>query len=158
MVTRDQFRSDLYYCLNVFPILLPPLRARREDIEPLVMHFAEKFGRRIGKHVQPIPEPTMSALTNYQWPGNIRELQNLIERAVILLNDGVLPNPLATSVTRGMVALCVSACLSARNRFERPATGVLLGWDDGRADRGSFQNQISACYFSFLGDALQAED
>jgi formate hydrogenlyase transcriptional activator len=94
MVKRGEFRSDLYYRLNVFPVLLPPLRDRREDIWPLVMHFVKMFGRRIGKQVVDIPATTMSALICYQWPGNIRELQNLIERAVILSDDGVLPNPL----------------------------------------------------------------
>jgi transcriptional regulator with GAF, ATPase, and Fis domain len=103
MVKQGQFRSDLYYRLNVFPILLPPLRARREDIPLLVVHFAERFGRRIGKPIEYIPEPTMSALLSYEWPGNIRELQNLIERAVILSNNGVLPDALATIGTQGSV-------------------------------------------------------
>ncbi len=97
MVNRSQFRSDLYYRLNVFPVLLPPLRERLEDIPPLVKHFVEIFGRRMGRQIKYIAEETMSALTCYEWPGNIRELQNLIERAVILSKDGELPNPLATA-------------------------------------------------------------
>jgi formate hydrogenlyase transcriptional activator len=94
MVNRGEFRSDLYYRLNVFPLLLPPLRERREDIPALVMHFADTCGQRMGREIEHIPPETMSALSSYPWPGNIRELQNLIERAVILSNDGVLPNPL----------------------------------------------------------------
>jgi formate hydrogenlyase transcriptional activator len=92
MVKRGEFRSDLYYRLNVFPILLPPLRTRREDIPSLVMHFAEIFGRRTGRQIEQISPETMTALCAHDWPGNIRELQNMIERAVILSNDGVLPN------------------------------------------------------------------
>src|SRR5262249_40103828 len=94
MVTRNEFRSDLYYRLNVFPILLPPLRERRQDIPPLVLHFVETFSRRMGKPIRHIPSETLAAFSSYSWPGNIRELQNLIERAVIRSNDGVLPNPL----------------------------------------------------------------
>jgi formate hydrogenlyase transcriptional activator len=94
MVTRGQFRSDLYYRLNVFPILLPALRERREDIPELVTHFVKLFSRRMGKQVDSIPPETMAAFQWYSWPGNIRELQNLVERAVILSRDGVLPNPL----------------------------------------------------------------
>src|SRR2546430_5258302 len=83
MVNEGEFRSDLYYRLNVFPILLPPLRERTEDIPALVTHFVEIFGRCMGRPIEEIPGETMSALSSYQWPGNIRELQNLIERAVI---------------------------------------------------------------------------
>jgi len=101
MVNRGEFRSDLYYRLNVFPLLLPPLRERREDIPALVTHFVEILGRRMGKPIEEIPAETMSALGSYQWPGNVRELQNLIERAVILSNDGVLPNPLPAVGTHG---------------------------------------------------------
>jgi len=97
MVNRNEFRNDLYYRLNVFPVVLPPLRERREDIPALVSHFVERFGRRMGRQIEHIPSETMSALWSYDWPGNIRELQNLIERAVILSNDGVLPNPLPTT-------------------------------------------------------------
>jgi formate hydrogenlyase transcriptional activator len=97
MVNRGQFRIDLYYRLNVFPVNLPPLRERPEDISALVMHFVEIFGRRMGRQIEHIPPETMSALNSYQWPGNIRELQNLVERAVILSKHGVLPNPLPTT-------------------------------------------------------------
>jgi transcriptional regulator with GAF, ATPase, and Fis domain len=94
MVKRGEFRSDLYYRLNVFPLELPPLRARREDIPALVLHFVEILSRRMRKPIHHIPQKTMFALCSYHWPGNIRELQNRIERAVILSNDGVLSNPL----------------------------------------------------------------
>jgi transcriptional regulator with GAF, ATPase, and Fis domain len=97
MTGRGEFRSDLYYRLNVFPILLPSLRARREDIPLLVEHFVELSARRTGRPIEYIPQETMDALSSYDWPGNIRELQNLIERAVILSDDGVLPNPLPVS-------------------------------------------------------------
>jgi len=97
MVARNEFRSDLYYRLNVFPVLVPPLRERREDIRQLVLHFVEVFARRMGKHIEQIPQTTMNAFIAYPWPGNVRELQNLIERAVIRSDNGVLPNPLPTS-------------------------------------------------------------
>ena len=94
MVKQGEFRSDLYYRLDVFPILMPPLRARRVDVPALVAHFVEIFGRRMGKQIDHISQETMSALCSYDWTGNIRELQNRIERALILSKDGVLSNPL----------------------------------------------------------------
>jgi len=95
MVKRNEFRSDLYYRLNVFPIPLPPLRERREDIPALVTHFVEILSRRMGKHIEHIPPEAMSALALYEWPGNIRELQNFIERSVILSAGSALRPPLA---------------------------------------------------------------
>jgi formate hydrogenlyase transcriptional activator len=103
MVARGQFRSDLYYRLNVFPILLPALRERREDIPALVTHFVKLFSRRMGKQVDSVPPETMAAFQWYSWPGNIRELQNLVERAVILSRDGVLQNPLHKNQTEVMI-------------------------------------------------------
>jgi formate hydrogenlyase transcriptional activator len=103
MVAHGQFRGDLYYRLNVFPILLPTLRERREDIPALVTHFVELFSRRMGKQVNSIPLETISAFQWYSWPGNIRELQNLVERAVILCRDGVLPNPLQKRQTNAII-------------------------------------------------------
>ena len=103
MEALGQFRSDLYYRLNVFPIVLPALRERREDIPALVAHFVKLFSRRMGKDVDSVPPETMIAFQGYSWPGNIRELQNLVERAVILSRDGVLPNPLHKEQTELMI-------------------------------------------------------
>jgi formate hydrogenlyase transcriptional activator len=94
MVEKNEFREDLYYRLNVFPIHVPPLRERSEDIPLLVRHFVRHFSRRMGKTIETIPAETVDALTRYRWPGNIRELQNLIERAVILSSGPVLEFPL----------------------------------------------------------------
>lgn len=94
MVENSEFRSELYYRLNIFPIQLPPLRERREDIVPLVRHFVGRFARRMGRTIDCIPLDTLLALSSYDWPGNIRQLQNSIERAVILSTDGALQDPL----------------------------------------------------------------
>lgn len=96
MVAENDFRSDLYYRLNVFPLSVPPLRERREDISLLVKYFAEVFSRRMEKRIEHIPQATMDAFSAYDWPGNVRELQNLVERAVIRSDHGVLPNPFST--------------------------------------------------------------
>src|SRR5438309_5843514 len=95
MVKRNEFRSDLYYRLNVFPVPLPPLRERREDIPALVTHFVEIYSRRMDKQIDKISPEAMSALALYEWPGNIRELQNFIERSVILSAGSALRPPLA---------------------------------------------------------------
>jgi formate hydrogenlyase transcriptional activator len=96
MVKRNEFRSDLYYRLNVFPIPLPALRERREDIPALVEHFVEIYSRRMDKKIEHIAPETMSALTSHPWPGNIRELQNFIERSVIVTSGNVLQPPIGS--------------------------------------------------------------
>ncbi len=94
MVAEGRFREDLYYRLNVFPIVLPPLRERREDVPLLVRHFTQRFARRMGRRIEVIPAPVMDALVRYSWPGNVREMQNVIERAVILSPGPSLQVPL----------------------------------------------------------------
>jgi formate hydrogenlyase transcriptional activator len=94
MVAEGRFRSDLYYRLNVFPVMLPPLRERRDDIPHLVRHFTERFARAMGRRIETVPSAVMDALIQYSWPGNIRELQNVIERAVILSPGATLQIPL----------------------------------------------------------------
>jgi formate hydrogenlyase transcriptional activator len=89
-----RFRGDLYYRLNVFPVVLPPLRERREDIPKLARHFIQRFARRMGRRIETIPAAVMDALVRYPWPGNVREMQNVIERAVILSPGSALQVPL----------------------------------------------------------------
>jgi formate hydrogenlyase transcriptional activator len=140
MVNRGEFRSDLYYRLNVFPVLLPPLRDRREDIPALVTHFVEMLGRRMGREIEHIPAETMSALISYHWPGNIRELQNLIERAVILSNDGVLPNPLPTTEPERRATISPGATTlrdSERTLIQQTLEGV--GWVIGGPKGAAFK-------------------
>jgi formate hydrogenlyase transcriptional activator len=127
MVKRGEFRIDLYYRLNVFPIVMPPLRSRRDDIPLLVTHFVDKFSRKIGKRIQYLPPDTMTALTSHDWPGNIRELQNVIERAVILADDGVLPNMLTKT---GADAVIVAS--SPSDDWVTPAPGPMTLRDTER--------------------------
>jgi formate hydrogenlyase transcriptional activator len=93
MVADGTFRADLYYRLNVFPVVLPPLRERPDDIPRLVSHFTQRFARRMGRRIETIPSAVMDALVRYPWPGNVRELQNVIERAVILSPGSSLQVP-----------------------------------------------------------------
>jgi formate hydrogenlyase transcriptional activator len=139
MVKNGEFRSDLYFRLNVFPVQLPPLRERREDIPALVAHFVEFLGRRVGRQIDHIPEETMLDLCSYDWPGNIRELQNLIERALILSEDGVLPNPMLTAGTQRVSIVTPPATLMDSERAlilrTLDAAGWVIGGREGAAAR-----------------------
>jgi len=139
MIERNEFRSDLYYRLNVFPVVLPPLRERRQDIPQLVSHFVDIFARRMGKRIDHVPEETMEAFTSYSWPGNVRELQNLIERALIRSNNGVLPNPLPVLVKNPATVTPVPGNLTDSTRAlilqTLQAAGWIIGGPDGAAAR-----------------------
>ena len=139
MVARNEFRSDLYYRLNVFPVLVPPLRERREDIRALVLHFVEVFSRRMGKRIEQVPQTTMDAFIAHHWPGNVRELQNLVERAVIRADNGVLPNPLSTQQANTTPSISSSGTLREHEvalilRTLR-AAGGMIGGPQGAAAR-----------------------
>ena len=139
MVKQSEFRGDLYYRLNVFPVLLPPLRARREDIPPLVSYFVDFYGRQIGKRVEQIPEETLLAFRSYAWPGNVRELQNLIQRAVILSCDGVLPNPLPSPPLETITVTSKSGALREVDRAlilqALEAASWMVGGPEGAAEK-----------------------
>ena len=155
MVNRGEFRGDLYYRLNVFPILLPPLRERREDIPVLVTHFVEVFCRRMGKQIKHIPPETMSALSSHWWPGNVRELQNLIERAVILSNLGVLPNPLPTTVSNDAMISPAATTLRDSERalilHTLEAVGWVIGGPKGAAAKLGLKRTTLICKMQKLG-------
>ena len=126
MVAEQQFRIDLYYRLNVFPLPVPPLRERVADIPMLVRYFAHKFSRRMNRHIETIPAATLSALAEYSWPGNVRELENLIERAVILSSGTSLDIPL--SELRPDLALAPSATLATAERQHIRRVLEETGW------------------------------
>jgi transcriptional regulator with GAF, ATPase, and Fis domain len=138
----------------VFPILLPPLRARRQDIPALVTHFVEIFCRRMGKQIEHIPPETMSALSSYPWPGNIRELQNLIERAVILSDYGVLPNPLAAE-TQGFIISPAATTLKDSERtlilHTLEGVGWVIGGPKGAAAKLGLKRTTLICKMQKLG-------
>jgi transcriptional regulator with GAF, ATPase, and Fis domain len=139
MVKQGEFRADLYYRLNVFPVTLPPLRARPEDIPPLVTYFADLYSREMGRKIEHIHEDTMLALCSYTWPGNVRELQNLIQRAVIFSRDGVLPNPLLSNHQEVVAEMPKSSKLKDIERAlilqTLEASGWMIGGPEGAATR-----------------------
>ena len=127
MVKRNEFRSDLYYRLNVFPVVLPPLRERQGDIPQLLLHFVEIYANRIGKRISHIPKETLDAFMSYSWPGNVRELQNLVERAVIRSDDGVLPNPLPTVFSNPVPASNKNRTTFPQGKFVESQRALILG-------------------------------
>ncbi len=130
-VAQKEFRSDLYYRLNVFPIRMPALSERKSDIPALVRHFVQKFSRRMNKQIEIIPSATMSTLVNWEWPGNVRELENLMERSVILSEGRILNTPLAELRT-GIEGLDSDGTLESLERqyiirVLRDTSGVIAG-------------------------------
>jgi formate hydrogenlyase transcriptional activator len=121
LVSEQKFRSDLYYRLNVFPVRVPALRERPEDIPLLVRHFVQQFSRRMGKGIDTIPSETMTTLIKYSWPGNIRELQNVIERAVILTKGPILNIP--SDDLRVTKPNAIAAAAAAQNPPASPSEG-----------------------------------
>ena len=115
MVDEKKFRADLYYRLNVFPIFIPALRERQQDIPLLVSHFTQLFAHRVNKKIETIPTETMNALVGYSWPGNIRELQNVIERAVLVSNGPALRVPLSDLKNRSTVSPAVRPAVGRGN-------------------------------------------
>ena len=119
MMKRGEFRNDLYYRLNVFPVRIPPLRERREDIPLLVEYFMRKYARRMGKRIETVPAATMRKLVDWTWPGNVRELQNMIERGVILSRGFVLEIPLTELEQPAVAALGDNNGVATLEAFER---------------------------------------
>ena len=140
MVEDGAFRSDLYYRLHVFPLSVPPLRERREDIPILVRHYVDKYGTRMNRRIETIPSQAMEAFVGYPWPGNVRELQNFIERAVILSPGSILRAPLAELKEAAVTGL--SSKLSTLEEAEREhvlralrESNWVIGGPDGAATR-----------------------
>lgn len=149
MVAEGQFRSDLYYRLRVFPILLPPLRERREDISLLVRYFIDRHARKLYKKIETIPDETMRALTRWDWPGNIRELENFIERAVILTKGPVLRAPLSELAAAEEPSPVQDSSLEATEREHilrvlRECKGKIGGSDGAAARLGLIRTTLNS--------------
>ncbi|MGE5325828.1 MAG: sigma 54-interacting transcriptional regulator, partial [Deltaproteobacteria bacterium] len=140
MIERREFRSDLYYRLNVFPIRIPPLRERPEDIPLLVRYFAQKYARRMEKKIDSVPAAAMRKLAGWHWPGNIRELENFIERSVILSHSTALQVPIG-ELTNGGKGVPMPGTRDAGERDEilrilKAARGRVGGTDGAAARLG----------------------
>jgi formate hydrogenlyase transcriptional activator len=138
LVEESEFRADLFYRLNVFPLTVPPLRERSDDIPLLVRYFVQQFARRMNKHITTIPAEAMEALSRYHWPGNIRELQNFIERAVILTSGAVLQAPVRElRVSAAPVGGAVTLAAAERDAIVRALrqAGGRVGGERGAAAR-----------------------
>jgi PAS domain S-box-containing protein len=137
MAAEGKFREDLYFRLNVFPIRIPPLRERGRDIEQLAAAFAQRFARRMAKHIQPLTAEQLRRLRGYGWPGNVRELQNVIERAIILTSGGEL------QLERAMSGFTVSS----PEKPEPPIDGerVLTAQEMDDLERQNIQRALACC-------------
>jgi formate hydrogenlyase transcriptional activator len=162
MVEDGEFRSDLYYRLHVFPLSVPPLRERREDIALLVGYFVDKYARRMNRRIEIIPPQAIEALTNYSWPGNVRELQNFIERSVILSLRNVLRPPLAE--LKESAVQTPSSELSTMEEMEREhvlrairASHWVLGGPNGAAARLGMKRTTLAYRIRKLNIPLRPE-
>jgi formate hydrogenlyase transcriptional activator len=140
MVEEKSFRADLYYRLSVFPISLPPLRQRREDIPPLVAYFVCRFSRQMNKSLEHIPDEVFAVLKSYYWPGNIRELQNFIERSVLVTQGPILSPRIAE--LKGLMHAAASAPSQTLSDAERAhimgilkETNWVIGGRNGAAAR-----------------------
>lgn len=136
-VRKHEFRSDLYYRLNVFPVTVPPLRERREDIRPLVEHFVQKFAKRMNRKITSIPKKTIDELTRWDWPGNVRELENFVERSVVLTHGSVLVSPLSELKPLSEVAANETLEAAEREQIKRAlqASAGQIGGPRGAAAR-----------------------
>jgi formate hydrogenlyase transcriptional activator len=140
MIEGREFRSDLYYRLNVFPIRIPPLRERPEDIPLLVRYFAQKYGRRMEKQIESVPASAMKKLSSWHWPGNIRELENFIERSVILTHGSALQVPIGELTNNGKMPVVAGARDSGERdeilRILKATNGRVAGPDGAAARMG----------------------
>jgi formate hydrogenlyase transcriptional activator len=139
MVEEGKFRSDLYYRLHVFPLTVPPLRERREDIPLLIRYFTQKYAKRMNRAIEEIPSSSIEALTAYDWPGNVRELQNIIERSVILSSgrrlEVMLPEPAQTAVQAASAAPVVESVNRERILWALHESGGRVAGPGGAAAR-----------------------
>ncbi len=138
MVEERQFRADLYFRLNVYPLTLPPLRERADDIQPLAEHFVRRLAHRLGKSIDAIPDEVMRVLKRHQWPGNIRELENVLERAVIMTKGPVLHVQLDQSMARNTQFRSGSTLVDARRQHITATlhkTNWVVGGPHGAAAR-----------------------
>jgi len=137
MIAQREFRSDLYYRLNVFPIRIPPLRERREDIALLTRYFVQKFARQMQKQIETIPAAALKAMEEWDWPGNVRELQNFIERAVILTRGKALEAPLTELQKTGKRMVVGSVSPSGRDEIARIVRETISEMDSEVAKSGA---------------------
>jgi formate hydrogenlyase transcriptional activator len=148
MVATKEFRNDLYYRLNVFPIRIPPLRDRKEDIPLLVSYFVQKFAKEMQKHIEAVPTAVMKGLTNWDWPGNIRELENFIERALLLTRGKSLEAPVAelrkTHTERSPDDLCEVKQVAGERTHSRSDKSSVSD-ENTRKQRDEIVQALTAC-------------